>query len=203
VRSLARENPRSTAFIERERQRARGGRVAWSWVPDAQIAEPLKQAVLVAEDIDFFSHRGFALAEIRNAVHQALEDGEPPRGASTLTQQLAKNLWLSPSRSPVRKIKEAILTWQLERHLGKRRILELYLNVVEFGPGVFGAEAAARRYFSKPASELTRHEAAQLAAGLPRPRSWNPESTSPAYRRRVGRVERAMARTAWLLRQLD
>src|SRR5438034_9445974 len=111
---------------------------------------------------------------MREAMTEALEERKLPRGASTITQQLAKNLWLSPSRSPLRKVKEGVLTWQLERALSKRRIFELYLNVAQFGPGVYGAEAAARRYFRKPAAELTADEAADLAAGLPRPRAWHP-----------------------------
>ncbi|MCL7992064.1 MAG: transglycosylase domain-containing protein, partial [marine benthic group bacterium] len=111
-----------------------------------------------------------------------------PRGASTITQQLAKNLWLAPDRTLTRKIREALLTRQLERTLGKERILDLYLNVVEFGPGIYGAEAAARHYFGKPADRLTSREGAMLAAGLPRPKSWNPSSESENYARRVDRI---------------
>ena len=134
VGRLATDRPATTAFIERYRaqQRATGrlGRVAWTWTPYSAISPALKRAVLVGEDIGFFSHHGFALAEMQNALEDALRDRELPRGASTITQQLAKNLWLSPSRNPLRKAREAILTWQLERTLSKRRILELYLNVV-------------------------------------------------------------------------
>ncbi len=154
--------------------------------------------MLVAEDITFFSHHGFELAELRNAVAKAIEEGELPRGASTITQQLAKNLWLSPSRNPARKLKEAVLTWQLERALGKRRILELYLNVVEFGPGVYGAEAASRRYFAKSAADLDEDEAAQLAASLPSPATWHPGSTAGAYRRHVETIRRRMDRAEFL-----
>ena len=127
-----------------------------------------------------------------------MEDGAPPRGASTITQQLAKNLWLSPSRNPLRKVEEAILTWQLERTLPKRRILELYLNVVEFGPGVYGVGAASRRYFGKPASEVTDAEAAELAASLPSPTSWHPGSARPGYRRHVDSIKRRMAKATFL-----
>jgi monofunctional biosynthetic peptidoglycan transglycosylase len=206
VAALARSNPATTAFIERyrARQRAAGrdGRVQRVWAPHAAIAPGLKRAVLVAEDINFFSHRGFDLGEMRLAVTKALEDGEPPRGASTLTQQLAKNLWLSPSRNPLRKIEEAILTWQLERCLTKRRILELYLNVVEFGSGVYGVEAASRRYFGKPASEVTDDEAAELAASLPSPTSWHPGSSRPGYRRHVESIKRRMAKATFLTGQM-
>jgi monofunctional biosynthetic peptidoglycan transglycosylase len=206
VAALARRNPSSTAFIERYRaeQRAqrRNDRVAWTWMPYGAISPNLKRAVLVAEDIGFFNHRGFEPAELRDAVERAIETQEMPRGASTITQQLAKNLWLSPSRNPVRKVKEGILTWQLERTLAKRRILELYLNVAEFGPGVYGAEAASRRYFGKSARDLSEDEAAQLAASLPRPSQWHPGVASPAYRRYVETIKRRMAKAAFLARML-
>ncbi|HEU5322154.1 MAG TPA: monofunctional biosynthetic peptidoglycan transglycosylase, partial [Methylomirabilota bacterium] len=206
VASLAHRRPATTTFIERYRaeQRAAGrpDRVERTWVGYAAISPHLKRAVLVAEDIGFFSHRGFAVDEVRDAVTRAIEEREPPRGASTLTQQLAKNLWLSPSRSPLRKAREAVLAWQLERALGKRRILELYLNVAEFGPGVSGAEAAARRYFGVAAADLDPGQAAALAAGLPSPRAWHPGATSAAYRRRVETILRRMARAEFLWRQI-
>jgi len=202
VGALARQNPRTTAFIERhraaERRAGRSDRVAWTFVAYGSISNHLKRAVIVAEDIDFFSHHGFSPTELRAALRRAWEEKRPPRGASTLTQQLAKNLWLSPSRNPVRKAEEALLTLELERRLGTRRILELYLNVAEFGAGVYGAEAAARRYFGKSAAELSETEAAQLAAVLSRPRRWRPGSDSPAYRRQVASIERRMARATWL-----
>jgi len=206
VASLARRNPSTTAFIDRYRaqQRAAGrdDRVQRAWVPYAAIAPSLKRAVLVAEDINFFSHHGFDVGEMRNAVNKALEDGEAPRGASTISQQLAKNLWLSPSRNPLRKLEEAILTWRLERTLAKRRILELYLNVVEFGPGIYGAEAASRRYFGKSAAELRDDEAAQLAASLPSPATWHPGSAKRGYQRHVESISRRMAKAAFLAGQL-
>jgi monofunctional biosynthetic peptidoglycan transglycosylase len=206
VAALARRNPSTTAFIERYRaqQRAAGrdDRVQRAWAPYAAVAPSLKRAVLVAEDVNFFSHRGFDVGEIRTAVTKALEDVEPPRGASTITQQLAKNLWLSPSRNPFRKLEEAILTWRLERTLAKRRILELYLNVVEFGPGVYGAEAASRRYFGKSAAELEDDEAAQLAASLPSPATWHPGSAKRGYQRHVESITRRMAKATFLAGQL-
>jgi len=206
VASLAKEPPESTAFVERfrERQRSAGksDKVDWKVVPYARISNELKVAVLVAEDIDFFSHHGFAVAELKKAIAEAWEEGEAPRGASTITQQLAKNLWLSPSRNPWRKVKEALLTRSLERHLEKRRILELYLNVVELGPGVYGAEAAARRYFGKSAATLDAGEAAQLAGALPKPSSWHPGATSKVYRSRVARILRRMEKARWLYREV-
>ena len=206
VARLARERPGTTAFIEeyRARQRAEGKpeRVAWTWTPYAAISPNLKRAVLVAEDISFFSHHGFELKEMQSAVEDALREGGLPRGASTITQQLAKNLWLSSSRNPLRKVREGVLTWQLERALPKRRILELYLNVAEFGPGVYGGAAASQRYFGKPAADLEPHEAAALAAGLPKPRTWHPGSTSSAYLRRVENIRNRMDKAAFLIRQI-
>jgi monofunctional glycosyltransferase len=206
VTRLARERPATTRFIEdyRARLRAQGkpDRVDWAWTPYAAISADLKRAVLVAEDINFFAHRGFDLGEVQNALTEAMRDRERPRGASTITQQLAKNLWLSPSRNPWRKLKEAILTWQLERALSKRRILELYLNVAEFGPGVFGAGAASRRYFGRPAADLGAAEAAALAAGLPMPAVWHPGVDARAYRRRVAGIRERMDRAAFLARQI-
>lgn len=206
VGALASANPKSTAFIDRYRSRQRAaGRsdtVAWRWVPYGAIANDLKHAVIVAEDIDFFSHHGFATAEMKEALREAWVDKEMPRGASTLTQQLAKNLWLSPSYNPLRKVKEAVLTRQLEAKLDKRRILELYLNVAEFGEGTYGAEAAARRYFGIAASELSAHQAAELACDLPKPSQWHPGSTSRVYQRRVLRIEGRMQKTAWVAGEL-
>lgn len=206
VKALVRRNPTTTAYIEhyrQERQAAgRDPRVVWTWAPYAAISPHFKRAVLVAEDINFFSHRGFELAEIRNVLEQAIEEGELTRGASTITQQLARNLWLSPSRDPVRKLKEAVLTWQLERTLDTRRILELYLNVAELGPGIYGAEAASRRYFAKPAADLGPEEAAQLAASLPNPAAWHPGSGSRAYQRHVERIARRMAKADFLWKQI-
>jgi monofunctional biosynthetic peptidoglycan transglycosylase len=204
VASLARRPPGTTAFIERWRaaQRAAGrdDRVDRRWVPYAAISPSVKVAVVVAEDVNFFAHRGFDSGEIRKALSQAVEDRELPRGASTITQQLAKNLWLSPSRDPLRKAREAILTWQLERTLGKRRLLELYLNVVEFGPGIWGVESASRRYFGKAAGQLDDDEAAWLAASLPSPSTWHPGATAAAYRRHGDRVRRRMDRAQYLRR---
>jgi monofunctional biosynthetic peptidoglycan transglycosylase len=206
VPALRRENPTTTAFIERwkEQRRASGKRaeVAWRVVPYDRISPHLKRAVLVGEDVNFFSHHGFEVAEMKHAIREAWDDRELPRGASTITQQLAKNLWLSPSRDPLRKLKEAILTRQIEGALPKRRILELYLNVVEFGPGVYGAEAASRRYFGKPAADLGEAEAASLAAALPNPDGWNPSTGSPVASARREKLLRRMARAEFLRREI-
>jgi monofunctional glycosyltransferase len=206
VAALAAQNPKTSAFIERWRadRRAAGesDAVDWRWTPYGAISPHLKRAVLVAEDIDFFGHEGFAVAEIRDSVRGAFEEGKALRGASTISQQLAKNLWLSPSRNPLRKVEEAILTWQLERDLDKRRILELYLNVVELGSGLYGAEAAARRYFGKAAADLDEDEAAQLAASLTRPSTWHPGVSSRGYRRRVELIRRRMDKAQFLWKEI-
>lgn len=206
VTPLARANPSTTAFITRYQARLRAAgrndRIAWRPVPLDQIAPELALAVLVSEDIGFFSHHGFEFSDLFDATRATLRTGEGLRGASTITQQLAKNLWLSPSRNPIRKLKEALLTRRLERHLSKERILELYMNVVEFGPGLYGAEAAAQRYFGKPASDLNTHESAMLAASLPRPTTWHPGVESSAYHRQAAKVESRMVRTVFLRRRV-
>jgi monofunctional biosynthetic peptidoglycan transglycosylase len=134
----------------------------------------LGRAVVAAEDNWFCRHRGFDWAALQ-AQFELARAGERPRGASTITQQTAKNVLLWPGRDPVRKVLEAWFAPQLELFWGKRRILEVYLNVAELGPGVFGAEAAARHWFDRPAAELSGHQAATLAAMLPNPRAWTPD----------------------------
>ena len=146
--------------------------IKYKFVPIERISSNLRLAVIVAEDFDFASHNGFALNEIIDSVYKGLRNFRIPRGASTISQQLAKNLYLSNSRNPLRKVREAIITYKLEKTLTKRRILELYLNIVELGPGIFGAEAASFYWFSKPASALNPAESAKLAAILPGPNSF-------------------------------
>jgi len=192
VGALRTENPETTAFIEMyrtlQREAGRSDEVAWSPVPYARISPNLKRAVVASEDSEFFFHDGFSSHEMKEALKKAIREREAPRGASTITQQVAKNLWLSPRRSLTRKLREAILTKQLEKELSKARILELHLNIAEFGPGIYGAEAAARHYFGLPASGLSPRQGAMLAAGLPRPKRWNPSSDSEYYRSRVERI---------------
>jgi monofunctional glycosyltransferase len=205
VAALAHSHPTTTAFIENYRGWGLFGdkkEVEWQWVPYSRISSSLKRAVIVSEDIRFFSHGGFDDAEIKAALQDAWEDKELPRGASTITQQVAKNLWLSGSYNPLRKVKEAILTRQLETQLGKRRILELYLNVAELGRGIYGAEAAARHYYGKSAARLSERQAAELAASLPRPRKWHPGVKSRAYQRKVRAIQRRMAKARWVWREI-
>jgi len=199
VATLKVENPKTTAFITAATER--GIEVEWRWASYDQISDHLKKAVLVAEDYSFFSHTGFDTHEIKAAAREAVK-GKRVRGASTISQQLAKNLWLSPSLSPTRKLREIVLTRQLERNLSKHRILGLYLNVVEFGPGVFGAEAAARRYFGVSAADLDVVQAAQLAASLPRPSSWHPGVSSRGYEKRVDRILILLEGADWLDKHL-
>lgn len=205
VPALAREAPARTAFIERYRARREAEPalppVRWTWVPAERISVHVKRAVVAAEDLEFFHHRGFSTFELTVALREALR-GEELRGASTITQQLAKNLWLSPSRNPLRKVREALLTRALERHLSKQRMLEIYLNVVEFGPGIYGVEAAARHYFDKPAALLTERESAMLAAGLPRPSRWHPGVDSRSYERYVDEILDRMERAEFLWRHV-
>lgn len=201
VGSLVNTHPTSTAFMDDYRGWGIFGpkkEIEWKWVAYSRISSNLKRAVIVSEDIRFFSHGGFDEKEIQAALQDAWEDKEFPRGASTLTQQLAKNLWLSASYNPLRKVKEAILTRQLENELSKRRILEVYLNVAEFGRGIYGAEAAARHYYGKSARSLSERQAAELAASLPRPKSWHPGVSSRSYQRKVRSIERRMAKARWL-----
>jgi monofunctional biosynthetic peptidoglycan transglycosylase len=144
------------------------------WVSYENISPHLRQAVLLAEDDAFFQHDGVSYAEVRAALNDTIEKGEPLRGASTLTQQLAKNLYLSPSHNPYRKVSELIITRRLEAELTKRRIFELYLNLVEWGDGIWGAEAASRAYFGIAAADLSPEQAALLASALINPRRYNP-----------------------------
>ena len=201
VSRLAEHNPETTAFIDRyrqlERAAGRSDRVDQRWVAYDHISPEVKRAVVSGEDLEFFFHHGFSEREMWAAFREAAEGGRK-RGASTITQQLAKNLWLSQSKSPLRKVKEALLTWQLEHDLSKSRILELYLNVAEFGQGIYGVGAAARHYFNKSASDLDAHEAAQLAASLPRPSDWHPGVPSQYYAAYVTEIERRVNRAAFL-----
>jgi len=177
VRVLAKENPKTTAFMELRIDEAEDdGRtfaIRQRWVPYGQISQNLKRAVVVTEDAAFFDHEGIDLDEIKASLERNWEEGRFARGASTITQQLAKNLYLSPSRNPVRKLRELFITRRLEAALTKRRILEIYLNVIEWGDGVFGCEAAARAYFGKSAAGLSREEAALMAGAIINPRELN------------------------------
>jgi monofunctional biosynthetic peptidoglycan transglycosylase len=175
---LKKENPKKTALMEyREKtlkEKVKKYRVDQSWVPYSKISPYLIKAVLIAEDDKFWNHEGFDYEAIQKAIEKDLKAKKFKFGGSTITQQLARNLFLSPEKTMIRKFSEAVITWRMEKVLSKRRILELYLNVAEWGEGIFGAEAASRHYFGKPSSELNPAEAARLAAILPNPRRYRP-----------------------------
>jgi monofunctional biosynthetic peptidoglycan transglycosylase len=192
VSALRATNPTLTALMDtRQAQAEAQGRTIgrhWVWVPLSRISPHLRQAVVAAEDASFFTHEGFDWEGIKNAALYNFEAGELKRGGSTITQQLAKNLYLSSERSLFRKAREALIARSLEHHLTKERILELYLNVAEWGQGVYGAEAAARHHFKKSSRDLTADEAAWLAAILPSPRRYDPLRKTASLTRRHDRI---------------
>ena len=161
-------------------------------MPYARISNHLKRAVIVAEDSAFYEHEGLDYEQIRASIEDSLEDGGAMRGASTITQQLAKNLYLSESRNPVRKLRELIITRRLEAALSKRRILEIYLNSIEWGDGVFGCEAAARAYFNRGAADLGPSESALLAGAIINPRVHSPGRPTRRLLRRQQLILRRM-----------
>jgi monofunctional biosynthetic peptidoglycan transglycosylase len=178
VRPLRHHPPKTTAYIElRKAEAAAQGRalaLRWTWTSDAAIADTLKKAVITAEDDTFWSHDGVDWDSLKAAWEKDKKEGRLSAGGSTITMQLARNLYLSPSKNPLRKLKEILIARRLERDLGKRRILELYLNVVEWGRGVFGCEAASQAYFGKSCAALSPDESVALAVVLPNPRRWDP-----------------------------
>ena len=192
---LARVNPASTAFMEGrlDALRAKNPKAALrhQWVSYERVSIHLKRAVVVAEDAKFLDHEGFDWEAIQKAMTKNEQRGKVVAGASTISQQLAKNLFLSGQRSWLRKGEEAIITWMMELTLSKQRILELYLNVAEWGEGVFGAEAAARYHFGAAASTLGPEQAAYLAAVLPSPRRYDRARVTPYI---AGRVDTILAR---------
>src|SRR5262245_21605593 len=196
VRVLRTQNPQTSAFIElRAREAQEKGepvRRAQRWVTYGRISPALKSAVLAAEDAAFWQHEGVDYQQLKESMEVNLERMEFARGASTITQQLAKNLYLSPSKNPIRKLRELLITRRLEAELSKQRILELYLNVIEWGNGIWGAEAAARSYFGKSAADLTAWESALLAASIPNTRIFDPRNPSPRLIRRQQMVYRRM-----------
>ena len=196
VRMLRTANPPSTAFMElrarQARDRGEEPRRLQRWVPYGRISYHLKDAVRVAEDSLFWQHDGLDYQQIKESMEVNLERMEFVRGASTITQQLAKNLYLSPSKNPLRKLRELLIARRLEAELTKQRILELYLNVIEWGDGVYGAEAAARKYFGKSAAELGAQESALLASAIINPRVLDPGHPSARLRRRQQLILRRM-----------
>jgi monofunctional biosynthetic peptidoglycan transglycosylase len=202
VALLAKEPPKTTAFMERRRaELRRAGKddaIDFRWVPYGRISPSLRRAVLVAEDNEFYEHKGVDTEAMKEAFERNWKKGKITHGGSTITQQLAKNLYLSPSRNPIRKIREYFIARSLENHLTKKRILEIYLNVVEMGERVYGAEAASRFYFHTPASALSASQAALLAGCLPNPRLMNPGTPNKRLRWRQRMILSRMRRWGYL-----
>jgi len=188
----AEHNPKSTAFmrdrLEAMRKDHPKARITQRWVPYRRISNHLKQAVVVAEDAKFISHNGFDWDQIQKAFERNVREGEIVRGGSTITQQLAKNLFLSGERTWWRKGEEALIALMLESLMSKRRIFEIYLNVIEWGDGIFGAEAAARHHFGESAAALDPEQAARLAAMIPSPRRYLPGSYTPYLAERTATI---------------
>lgn len=198
VSILKKHNPRTTAFMEyRKEQWAEKGlnkTIKHRWVKMRKVSPYLVKAVIIAEDDKFWKHDGFDFDAMKKALEKDIAHGKLKAGGSSISQQLAKNLYLSPSKNPIRKIKEAILTWRIEKALSKKRIMEIYLNVAEWGDGVFGIDAAARHHYGKKAYSLSAQEAVRLACVLPNPIIFNPLSNSPYVKKRSRAIYRVMIR---------
>jgi monofunctional biosynthetic peptidoglycan transglycosylase len=196
VRTLKTSNPTTTAFMElRDDEAFAQGKTPHRmhrWASYGRISPDLKRAVLVAEDDAFWQHDGVDYEQLQESIETDWARGKFSRGGSTITQQLAKNLYLSPSKNPLRKLRELIIARRLEAELKKARILELYLNVIEWGDGVYGVESAARTYFRKSAAELSQPEAALLAAAIVNPRVLSPAHPTPRLLRRQQLILRRM-----------
>jgi len=196
VRPLRTMNPTTTAFMDLRAREARAKgqqpRRVHRWVSYRNISPDLKRAVLVAEDSAFWQHDGVDYEQLQESIEADWAKGQFLRGGSTITQQLAKNLYLSPSRNPLRKIRELIIARRLEAELKKARILELYLNLIEWGDGIYGAEAAARSYFQTSAGDLGATESALLAAAIINPRVYNPARPNGRLLRRQQLILRRM-----------
>ncbi|KUG22631.1 monofunctional biosynthetic peptidoglycan transglycosylase [hydrocarbon metagenome] len=207
ISDLKKNRPDKTAFMKyREkiwREKGIKKRITNIWVPLSSISPYLMKAVIIAEDDKFWSHEGFDFEAMQKALEKDIKKKKFKAGGSTISQQLAKNLYLSPSKNPIRKLKEAILTWRLERNLSKRRIMELYLNVAEWGDGIYGIEVAARKHFGKSASALTAREAATLAAVIPSPRRYRTDGTSRYVGNQSERIYQIMVRRGIVIPEYD
>ena len=202
VSEFKKKNPTETSFMLIKERQARvqgkklGRRMTWTgWYG---ISENLKHAVLVAEDDGFYRHKGVDWESTKKALETDWKKKRLAKGGSTITQQVARNLYLSPSKNPLRKIKEILIARRLEKELGKRRIFEIYLNIAEWGKGIYGAQAAAEAYFGKSAADLTPEEAAALAAALPSPRRYNPTGGTRFMERQKNRIVGRMRASGYL-----
>ncbi|NTW51548.1 MAG: monofunctional biosynthetic peptidoglycan transglycosylase [Chlorobiaceae bacterium] len=198
VSRLVKTNPGKTAFMEyREAEWRKEGldkTISQRWVPLKKVSPALVKAILISEDDKFWKHDGFDYEAIESAVEKNMKAGKFKFGGSTISQQLAKNLYLSPSKNPIRKVKEAILTWRIERTLSKRRILELYVNIAEWGDGIFGIEEAAHHYYGTSAAGLSAGQASKLAAVLPNPIRYIPTGSSRFVTARSNRIYSIMVK---------
>ena len=196
VRPLGTVNPSTTAFMElrdaEARAKGKAPRRVQRWVGYGRISPHVKRAVLVAEDDAFWQHEGVDFEQLQESIGTDWARGRFSRGGSTITQQLAKNLYLSPAKNPLRKLREWVIARRLEAELKKARIFELYLNVIEWGDGVYGVDGAARTYFGKAAAELGPSEAALLAAAIVNPRILNPARPTTRLIRRQQLILRRM-----------
>ena len=199
IRALRKRPPETTAFIEAARAADPSLEIRRAWIPLDSIPAPLKRLVIVAEDAKFYSHQGFDLEQIEYALVANHQAGRKMRGASTITQQTAKNLYLGGEKELSRKVREAALALLLEEFLSKDRILEIYLNIAQFGPGVYGVREGARYHFGKDVRALTQDEMLSLVCLLPSPVRWNPRRPTGAYLSHKNRV----ARNYGLLRSIE
>ena len=200
VRPLVSTNPTTTAFMQlRDAEARANGKPAkhlQRWVSYAHISPSLKRAVVIAEDDAFWQHEGVDFTQLRESLELDWARGELLRGASTITQQLAKNMYLSPSRKPIRKFRELVIARRFEATLKKTRIFEIYLNVIEWGDGIYGAEAAARAYFGASAASLGPEQSALLAGAIVNPRLLNPAHPTPRLIKRQQLIAHRMAPSA-------
>lgn len=198
VSILKTNNPASTSLMHRREMQNPKLKSKMVWMPLDKISPHLVHAAVLSEDDTFYQHHGFDLEQIKEAIRINWEKKRYAYGGSTITQQLARTLYLSPQKNMLRKSKEALITWQLEKHLSKKRILEIYLNVIEWGKGIYGAEAAARTYFDKSAADLTPDESVALVSVLPSPRRWSPISEKAFMARRRTQLTERMRRAGYL-----
>jgi len=202
VGDLEKNNPRSTALmLQRFREAKQSQRqlvIRHKWVSFDQIPKLLKDTIRVTEDAAFYQHQGVDLNELKVAIKKNWQKGQYVRGASTITQQLAKNLYLSTDKSVIRKIKEYLITRRLEKRLSKNRIFDLYLNVIEFGPGIFGVQAAARHFFNKNVSQLDLEDMIRLTAVIPKPLKETPTRNSSWVKWKAGWILDTLSRYKYI-----